>query len=42
MTKTITIAGVKHFVEPIEIGNNFADLVDAIGDMSETFRLSKS
>ena len=34
MTKTITISGVKHSVEPIEIGNNFADLVDAIGDMS--------
>jgi len=33
-TKTISIAGIKHTVEPIEIGNNFADLVDSISDMS--------
>lgn len=34
MTKTISISGVKHSVEPIEIEGNFADLVDSIGDMS--------
>ena len=34
MTKSITIAGTKHSVEPIEIGSNFADLVDSIADIS--------
>jgi len=33
-TKTIQIAGIEHSVEPIEIGNNFSDLVDSISDMS--------
>lgn len=34
MTKTITISGSSHSIEPIEIGNNFSDLVDSIADMS--------
>lgn len=34
MTKTISIAGVRHSVEPIEVGNNFSDLVDSIADMT--------
>lgn len=34
MTKYITISGVKHSVEPIEVDGKFSDLVDSIADMS--------
>lgn len=34
MTKTISIAGIKHSVEPIEIESNFTDLVDSIADLT--------
>lgn len=36
MTKTITISGTEHKLEPIEIGSNFADLVESINDMTSS------
>jgi DNA polymerase-3 subunit alpha len=36
MTKIITIAGIEHKLEPIEIGSDFADVVESINDMSSS------
>jgi len=36
MSKAITISGVEHKLEPIEIGGDFADVVDSVNDMSSS------